>query len=559
MPKSTSSVARKASTHKRITCSDITDYLRIVEHDEVASCVEQHKLAAYVRKVYADEELYIDADLLSQYLGYQRFFPFELFPWERFILACVYCTFKPDGRPRWSIDFEYMGRGGGKNGFMEFKSFCLVSKAHGIEHYDCPFVANSEDQSRITFSRIWELLERNASGIAAGFDWNKNEIVNKSTRSKLDYYTANSNTKDGFAPGCIFFDELHAYQDWSLINVFRTGLGKVPHPRTCYSTTDGDVRDGPLDTMKQRCEDILDGKIADNGMFPFICKLDSMDEIGDEAMWTKANPSLPYLPDLLEEIRTEYVDYSLDPTKAFDFATKRMNLPQGRSDLEVTSWENLVTASRDIGDVSGLPCVCGIDYAKTTDMVGACLVFRSRGEYKAMPHAWFCTASSDKAAIKAPLDEWASRGLLTMVDDVEVAPSLVSEWIRDKSALYDIQRVCIDSYRHTLLARSLADDAGFSATAGTVKLVRPSDIMLVQPVINSAFATRSIAWGDNPLMRWCANNAKLEPAAHGNYVYGKIEPHSRKTDVFMAFVAAMTEATKIEEYEEPVFMAPLVF
>ena len=58
-------------------------------------------------------------------------------------------------------------------------------------------------------------------------------------------------------------------------------------------------------------------------------------------------------------------------------------------------------------------------------------------------------------------------------------------------------------------------------------------------------------------MRWATNNTKLirygrnlgqsDDADLGNFVYGKIEGKSRKTDPFMAFVAAMAIEDRIIE------------
>ena len=59
-------------------------------------------------------------------------------------------------------------------------------------------------------------------------------------------------------------------------------------------------------------------------------------------------------------------------------------------------------------------------------------------------------------------------------------------------------------------------------------------------------------------MRWFTNNAKKMPASakakqmtgqdeNGNYQYGKIEPKTRKTDGFMAFVAAMTQDGDLDD------------
>ena len=165
--------------------------------------------------------------------------------------------------------------------------------------------------------------------------------------------------------GKVDFDEPHAYENWENINVFTTGLGKKPHPRRTYVSTNGDVRDGPLDQLIKKSEQILNGEIPDNGFLPFICRLDFEEEVHDEANWDKANPSLPYLPTLREQMRREYADYLLDPVINNAFMTKRMNRPQGKKDTEVASWENILKTNEEVPDMSGETCVCGIDFSKS--------------------------------------------------------------------------------------------------------------------------------------------------------------------------------------------------
>ena len=83
-----------------------------------------------------------------------------------------------------------------------------------------------------------------------------------------------------------------------------------------------------------------------------------------------------------------------------------------------------------------------------------------------------------------------------------------------------------------------------------MKLTRPSDIAKIQPVVESTFNNQKIIWGDNPLMRWFTNNAKLVPWQNNTKVFGKIEPKSRKTDGFMALVSAMTISDELENINE---------
>lgn len=540
--------------------AEILDYMRYIRESKLPINKERLQLVDMLERVFTTEELIFDYERIEKYLSYQKYFSFQLLSWEKFCFVLHMCVFRTDGQPRWADLLVLCGRGGGKNGYLAFEGFCQISPANEIMYYDVDICATSEEQARTSFDDLYNVLEnpKYTAKLSKFFRWTREEIQCKTTKSKLKYRTNNAKGKDGLRSGSVFFDEVHAYENYENINVFTTGLGKKAHPRRTYVTTNGDVRDGVLDKMIERAEKILNGEIPDGGFLPFICRLDSMDEVHDEKNWHKANPSLYAFPTLFEQMRREYSDYLTDPVTNNAFMTKRMNIPQGRKDAEVTSWENIKRTNRPLPDLVGKPCVCGIDYAKTTDFISAILVFRDGGTYYGIHHSWFCSQSNDKERIKLPLDEMVSRGLLTIVNDVEVSPSIVTAWIAEQTRIYDVRKVAIDSYRYTLMARELKN-IGFDAAEKEVKLVRPSDIMMVQPKINSLFATGSIAWGDDPMMRWYTNNSKLEPAPNNNFKYGKIEPKSRKTDGFFAFVAAMTIEEEIPEYQEVVFLEPLLF
>lgn len=521
-------------------CKHIDAYIDIVESGKVKTCKEQKQLVKHVKRVFAKEKVYVDVDRVEKYMSYQKYFPFKLFAWEEFLFCLHCCVFTEDGLPRWSDLFVLMGRGGGKNGYLSFEDFCLITEANGIYQYHIDICANSGSQARTTFDEIIAVLENPAhrKKLEKHFRWNQNVIENRKTKSQIKARTNNPKGKDGLRSGKVDFDEPHAYENWENINVFTTGLGKKPHPRRTYISTNGDVREGPLDQLIEKSEKILSGETPDNGFLPFICKLDDEKQVHDSKNWEMANPSLPYLPTLMEQMKREYEDYKLDPVINNAFMTKRMNIPQGRKDTEVASWENILKTNGEVPDMRGRTCMCGIDFSKTTDFVSAFLLFKDNDKYYGIHHSWFCTASNDKHRIKLPLDQMAQRGLLTIVNDVEINPTLIAEWVQEQRMIYDIDKIAIDSYRYAMLSRALRD-VGYDANDKMVKLVRPSDIMRVVQKISSMFIGNKIIWGDDPMMRWYTNNAKLEPAPNNNFKYGKIEPKSRKTDGFMAFVNAV--------------------
>lgn len=537
----------------------IQDYIDIVEGGVVSVCLEQKQLIEYIKDVFKNEKLKYDMNQIEKYLSYQKYFPYELFQWEIFCFILFACIFRTDGTPRWSDLFGYMGRGAGKNGFLSYVCFCLITDTNSVAYYDVDICATSEEQAKTSFDEIYNILENPKYNklFKKHFRWNKTEIQNVKTRSKIKFRTNNAKGKDGLRSGIVVFDEVHAYENWENINVFTTGLGKKPHPRRIYITTNGDVREGPLDELLKKARRILNREIPDNEFLPFLCQLDDDNEVYQKENWAKANPSLPYLPNLQKEIEKEFVDFVEDPIIHSSFMTKRMNRPQGNKDAEVASWENILKTNGEVPDLTGKTCVCGIDFSKTTDFVSVFLLFKGQDKYYGIHHSWFCTASNDKHRIKYPLHEAVERGLLTIVDDVEISPSSIAQWIYEKNMIYDIEKIAIDSFRYSLLARELSN-IGFEAKEKRVKMVRPSDIMLVHPIINSWFVTNKIIWGDDSLMRWFTRNTKSVPTQNNNFKYEKIEPKSRKTDGFMAFVMSVTLEEELPEESEMSFLEPII-
>lgn len=193
----------------------------------------------------------------------------------------------------------------------------------------------------------------------------------------------------------------------------------------------------------------------------------------------------------------------------------------------------------------GWPCTVGIDYAELSDWAAVNLHFRKGDRRYDINHAWICAESKTLSRVKAPYRDWVRCGLAEMVEDVSIHPDLIADYILRAGRSYNIRMVALDNFRWTLMAESLKK-IGFDASdKARVKLVRPSDIMQVDPVIQECFDRGLFTWGDNPCLRWAVNNTKRVRSSKkigvdtGNFIYAKIEAKSRKTDPFMALVASM--------------------
>ena len=610
---------------------EVEEYLRIVETDTPRQCPEQHALAAYIRKVFREEQLIVEVDRLRKYLSLEKYFPFELYPWEKFLTALWLCTYRAPGLPRWKTLFCLVGRGAGKDGYIAFSSFCLVSPYNPVKSYDVDICANDEEQATRPVKDAVDVLElpRQQKKLNKFFYHTKELIQGRANRGVIKGRTNNPKHRDGMRSGMIVFNEIHAYQNYDNIKVFRTGMGKKAEPREGAFSSNGEISDGPLDDYLERGRRILFGGEEDNGLLPFICCLPNEEMVHDPENWTMANPSLQYSPTLMQEIRDEYAEWKERPEEHGDFLTKRMGLRKGFKEIAVTDYAKVKATNRPLPDLRGWRCTVGIDFAELSDFASVNAHFRRGNERFDICKTWICLQSKTLHRVRAPYREWAKMGLfdgkdpstplrsaqddkgvlrsaqddrerppaggatssaaaaapspqgegrghagggatsssgsastfpvrgegmtwedgqriVELVDDVSIEPRRIAAYIRQLGQMVNIRMLAMDNFRWSTMAEELRK-IGFDASdRSRVKLVRPSDIMQVDPIIQECFDRGFFVWGDNPCLRWAVNNTKRlrrgkkDGTDTGNFYFGKIEAKSRKTDPFMALVASMT-------------------
>lgn len=534
-----------------MSCSippEVERYLESVERDQPRACPEQHALAAYVRRVFAEEDIHVDLGQLHHYLGLVKYFPYDrLFPWEEFLLTLWDCTYRADGAPRWKTLLCMVGRGAGKDGFIAFDGACSISPYNQVGHYNVDICANNEEQAVTPVKDLAEVLEspRYEAKLRRHYYHTKELIQGRRNKGVMRGRTNNPKGRDGMRSGKVVFNEVHAFENYDNIKVFITGQGKVAQPRVGIFTSNGEVSDGPLDDYLARGRRILFDGEADNGFLPFICCLGSRDQVHDKDNWFMANPSLAYLPHLLQEIEDEYREWVDHPEQNGDFLTKRMGLRAGFKEISVTDYEKVKATNRPLPELDGWSCTVGLDYAELSDWAAVNLHFRRGADRFDINHAWICAQSKTLSRVKAPWQAWARQGLSTVVEDVSIHPDLLAAYILEAGRRYNIRMLAMDHYRWNLVSESM-QKIGFDARdKSRVKMVKPTDIMQVEPVIQECFDRGLFTWGDNPQLRWAVNNTKRVRSAKrigsdtGNYYYAKIEGKSRKTDPWMALVASM--------------------
>ena len=546
-----------------ICCHEIQEYLDIYEKAKHVFNKERILLIEnIVKPTLQRTDAVFDSDTYYKCLRYCEKWYYPLFPYQKFIYAFVFMYDKEDF-PLFRTFFIEMGRGNGKDGFICPLVDFLTSQYYGVEKYNIDIVANSESQANDTYLVIYDMRESNKTIMEKYFDWNKEETINKITRSRIRPNTSNPKTKDGKKAGAVVFNEYHAYETDELIKVFQSELGKIKHPRIFIITTNGYVRDGPLDEMESVCNGVLHGESNELRYFPFICKLDDIKEVDDPEMWEKANPSIQYMPVLKRTIMLDYLEMQKFPSKRPEFMTKRMNIPQRNEENYITSWENLLRASykdvkkkieRDTPDLNNKPAICGIDFADFRDFASAGFLFEYNGELIWRKRTWICTSNPFFKDIKFPFQNIGQYGYqdFVLVDANSIDGEEIVDWVCNEMLKYDTKKIILDMYRFKLLKKYF-EDRGISVEDknnpnGLIRMIRfPASLAAIYaPKIEKDFANGKINIGNSAMMRWAINNTSVKLKKDGNKVYEKIEPKLRKNDPFMAFVCAVSGVELLE-------------
>lgn len=538
----------------------VEEYINLYESGKIKLNKERIRLINYLRNhVLSRDDLYFDEKQIGNFVKFTEKWYFPLEPFQKFIAVFVFLFYKENGRNFFRKFLIMMGRGGGKNGLITAITHYLSSELHGIPKYNVSIVANSEDQAKTSFMEMYDTIEENET-LEDLFYKTKVEIKNNATKSIVKYRTSNASTKDGLRDGCVIYDEIHQYQTNEVVRVFSSGLGKVKNPREFFIGTDGYVREGYLDKMKERANNILEEKELDDSLFPFICKLDDDSEVKNIDNWEKSNPMFcgprsDYAEGLFYIVQEEYKDLENDPSNREEFMTKRMNLPEVDLNKTVAAWDDILATNREMPDLSHKTCVGGLDFASIKDFAAVGLLFKDGDDYIWKTHSFVRKGFLDKVKLKAPIKDWEERGLLTIVDEPVIDIRHIVDWFCDMREQYGLTRIVADTFRLDLVKTALEAE-GFEL----IYIRNPKAIhSQLAPRVETLFAKHNIIFGDSPLMRWYTNNVYVHIKKDGNKEYLKKDENRRKTDGFQAFIHALWQADNVLEDEEDFFLDEIVF
>ena len=282
--------------------------------------------------------------------------PLVVFPWQRrFVRGAL--------RPGVEESALSVSRGAGKTTLTAGIAAAALDGPLAAPRGETVVIASSFDQARIGFEHALAFLEdrisedRNRWRIQDSA--NRATIEDRKTGARVRVLGSDPRRAHGLAPVLVVCDEPSQWPESTterMIAALRTSMGKIDGSRLIALGT------RPADSGHWFAKMLAGG--AD---YSQTHAARPHDEPFHARTWTRANPSLPYMPALMRTIRKEAARARLDPNILPSFRALRLN--QGTSDvlraslLSAGLWESIEGEALTVG-----PSVWGVDLGATAAM-----------------------------------------------------------------------------------------------------------------------------------------------------------------------------------------------
>ena len=232
-----------------------------------------------------------------------------------------------------------------------------------------------------------------------------------------------------------------------VIGTIEQGASKNDDYLIVAISSEGTVRNGAGDTIKMELEKILKGEYRNPHVSIWWYKLDSLDEVSDPEMWTKAQPNLGKT--------VTYEVYQLDveraeqaPATRNDILAKRFGIPMEGYTYYFSYEETLCHRKRDYWKMS---CSLGADLSQGDDFCAFTFLFPlGDGSFgiKTRNYISSVTLSKLPAAMRLKYDQFMDEGSLivlegTILDMMEVYEDLDNHIM---NCQYDVRCFGFDPY-----------------------------------------------------------------------------------------------------------------
>jgi phage terminase large subunit-like protein len=487
--------------------------------------------------------------------------PFELLPWQQFIIGSLFGWRGSDGWRRFRVAYVETSKGSGKSPLSAgIGLYGLV--ADGEARAEVYAAATKKDQAMILFRDAVAMVDQSP------------ELAKRLTKSgtgerawNLAYLQAGSffrpissdDGQSGPRPHIALIDELHEHKTNTVVEMMRAGTKSRRQALIFMITNSGSNRTGPCWAYHEYGAKVAAGTLEDDAFFSFVCALDDgEDPFADESCWVKTNPSLQDadLPGM-KYLREQVTEARGMPSK--EAIVRRLNFCQWTDAespwLSADVWKGAIRTF-DWHNLRGRRAWAGLDLSSTTDLTGLVLLVEpvESGEpWHLVPFAWLPDEGLQKKAEtdRVPYVQWKAAGHLDTTPGRAISKRNVLQRLSALSEAFDIQGVAYDRWRIEDLL-SLAADEGITLPPMVpygqgYKEMSPSVEEFERMLLND-----ELAHNDHPVFNWCASNAVTVQDDAENRKLSK-EKATGRIDLIVAAVMAVGLMSRTTESTEKSF------
>jgi len=298
-----------------------------------------------------------------------------------------------------------------------------------------------------------------------------------------------------------------------VVGAVEQGASKLDDYLIVAISSEGTVRNGSGDTIKMELADILRGEYQAPHVSIWHYKLDELEEVGNPAMWPKANPNLGKT--------VTYETYQLDveraekaPASRNDILAKRFGIPMEGYTYFFTYEETLPHRRRDFWQ---MPCSLGADLSQGDDFCAFTFLFPLRNGFGVKTRSYITSLTLMKlpGAMRQKYDEFINEGSLhvlegTILDMMEVYDDL-ERFIETQK--YDVRALGFDPYNAKEFVQRWEQENGPYAIEKVIQGAKTESVPLGELKI---LAEQRLLIFDQALMTFAMGNAITLEDTNGN-------------------------------------------
>lgn len=490
--------------------------------------------------------------------------PFELLPWQAFVVGSLFGWKRANGSRRFRTAYIETAKGSGKTPMCAGIGLNMLC-ADGEMRAEVYAGAYNQDQAMLLFKNAIAMVQQSPELMQ------RLQISGIKKPHNIAYLRSGSffrpisserqgRGKSGPIPHCALLDELHEHVTNAMVEFLDAGKKHRQQPLTLMITNAGSGRQTVCWDYHQYAIDIAAGVAKggkdDDAFFSYVCALDKGDDpFASEKSWIKANPSLPAVPGY------EYIREQLQKARGMPSAeglVRRLNFCQWTEAVDGwLSWDmwSPALAHLNLEDYAGMKCYGGLDASISSDLTALVLAFEV-GPRQWDVFSWFWMPGDRLLELQlrdnmgSSYELWRDEGYLNAPAGSKVIDyAHIAQLLEQVCVKFDVQGIAYDRAKIELLRTELdklgcevplvAHPQGFYRTPEN-SLWMPSSIAETEAALKDG----RIKINENPVLNWNVASAQTVPSSiNPEDVRFTKKKSSGRIDGAVALVQAIGAAT----------------